>query len=275
MGALDSRQSSWGKDGIGVWPQLVYGSKRTLGDGPWGSAHTPLVDAQHDRFDVLGLMSIALAGSIISMQRGKLRLVLFPHRVCVPQASPPSPPHLIAHTAFQTPNCSQNAVGYLANVALPSTESVLWPFNLFMEGNRSPVSTLRQAQSRQFSHRSACHPIRPDNTCAPNGNVGTPLVLMTRVEERLWREASGERADCTLAQRAVGCLAEHLYGPYGWMAGTSPPAGLLLGRLSVDYVHALPGAGSLRKSSMDSIIAFCPLVPICKCRRLQSTTVYI
>lgn len=34
----------------------MYGSKRTLGDGTWGSAHIPLVDAQHDRFNVLGLM---------------------------------------------------------------------------------------------------------------------------------------------------------------------------------------------------------------------------
>lgn len=68
--------------------------------------------------------------------------------------------------ALQTPNCSQNAVGYLANVALPSTESVpvppvLWPFNLFMEGYRSPVSTLRQAQcawvpSEEFHGQCYC-----------------------------------------------------------------------------------------------------------------------
>ena len=75
------------------------------------------------------------------------------------QFTPSDSPHRIA-----APNCSQNAVGYLANVALPSSESVpvphvLWPFNLFMVGNTSPVPTLCQAQSRQFSHRGACRPI--------------------------------------------------------------------------------------------------------------------
>ena len=78
------------------------------------------------------------------------------------QFTPSDSPHCIA-----APNCSQNAVGYLANLALPSSESVpvahvLWPFNLFMVGNMSPIPTLCQAQLQQFSHRGACHPILYD-----------------------------------------------------------------------------------------------------------------